>query len=310
MKITLHKILIFILSCLGIALLTSYLGALNWTFDLFSHFIFQYLILTIITLVVCAFIKKYKTILYFSPILALLTFSVFSIYFGGNKNIELQNTVKISCINILSSNKNYKDVGAYIENESPDILILLEMNRLWETNLESSLLSFPNKLVINRTDNFGIAMYSKLPLSNIRKELIGTNDTPSITADFLIDNKKTTLLATHTLPPMGPEQFFKRNNQLEAITEFRKKIKNGFILVGDLNTSSYSYHFNKLLKESNLVDSRKGFGILSTWPTWMPLAYTTLDHCLISKGIMVKSRDVGNQVGSDHFPINIELGYN
>ena len=225
MKITLHKILIFILSCLGIVTLISFLGGLNWSFDLFSHFTFQYLILTIVTLIICAIIKKYKSILIFSPLLLLLTFKVCSIYFGGNKNIELKNTVKISCVNLLSSNKKYKDVSTYIENESPDILILLEINVLWESNLESSLLDYSNKLVINRPDNFGIAFYSKIPLTNISEEYVGTLETPSIRADFLMNNKATTILATHTLPPMGPEQFIRRNNQLEAISEFKKQIQ-------------------------------------------------------------------------------------
>ena len=140
LKTTPHLILLIILPSLTIATLASYLGMINWIFDLFSHFIVQYLSLTIISLLLCVVIKKYKSALVFSPLLLILCFEVFSIYFGGNINTELKNSTKITCINILSSNTNFSEVERYIEKENPDILILLEMTSIWESKLNQCLI--------------------------------------------------------------------------------------------------------------------------------------------------------------------------
>ena len=44
-----------------------------------------------------------------------------------------------------------------------------------------------------------------------------------------------------------------------------------------------------------------------TWPTYNPLLWIPIDHCLVSPEIIVTDRQIGPDVGSDHYPIVVDL---
>lgn len=307
MKKLLYYSLIAALTFTSIATIIGYFGTDNWFFDLFSHFKFQYFILLVLGITILL-LMKYRIGLYFLPFALITGLNIVPLYFGGTKNTDIQETVKIVCINLLSSNREFDSVKAFINSESPDVLVLQEMTELWQMMLEQTLAAYQYETVIPRTDNFGIALYSRIDRTSSEVTNIGNSGLPSIEAQFNIGKDSLTILATHPLPPVGKEYFDSRNDQLMALSNFAVSAKNELILIGDLNCSSFSNHFKKLIKNTNLIDTRKGFGILPTWPTWFSLAKTTLDHCLVSEGITVKSRRVGQFIGSDHLPIIVELG--
>lgn len=308
MKKLLFYILTSIVASTSIFCVLGYFGTNNWTLDLLSHFKTQYLIILIFGTVLIFILKKRRIALIFIPFIVLSAYDILPLYFGGNKNKSLTESTKIVCINLLSLNGQFEDVEHYIFDKCADIVILQEFTTLWQLMLEPKLAEYEYRLTIPRDDNFGIAVYSKINFSELKKIEIGNAGVPSITGDFRIANTAVTLLATHPLPPVGNDYFEHRNLQLSELGKFVSNAKNEIVLIGDLNTSSFSIHFKKLIRESKLIDSRNGFGLLTTWPTWFSLAGTTLDHCLISKGISVKAREVGDNIGSDHLPIFVEIG--
>ncbi len=287
--------------------LLGYLGGVSWIFDLFSHFKAQYLLILLFGGGMI-FISNKKLGLLFMLFIVLLFIEVVPIYFGGQKNVDLTNSTKIICINLLSSNTEYKEVARFITSEAPDVLVLQEITSRWEAMLEPSLKDYTSRLVVPREDNFGIAVYSKVNISNLKELQFGDSRSPSIRADLFLHDRKVSLLAAHTMPPIGYANSEIRNHQLSELSTLVSGLENEVVLIGDLNISSFSSHFKKLINSSNLVDSRKGFGLLPTWPTWFYPMQTTLDHCLVSEGIQVKSRKVGRNMGSDHLPIIVEFG--
>ena len=307
-KKSISKITLILLLLTVLVTLLSYLGDYGWFFDLWSHFKLQYLTVLLIGSLILLWGRKWKLVAFCLPFLMLNAVDIVPLYSGGNKDTSVKNTAKINCINVLSSNKDVDAVVAYLKQTKPDLVVFLEFTSTWEQQLDPHLTSYSNRILIPRTDNFGIAVYSKIPLTSQEERTLGNAELPSILISFKINNRKVQLLATHPLPPMGNQTFDLRNNQLKAIARLAKTSKSEFILMGDLNTSSYSTHFKRLIEDSNLIDSRKGFGVLATWPMWFSPASITLDHCLVSKGIAVKSRKVGEFVGSDHLPIFIEIG--
>ena len=79
------------------------------------------------------------------------------------------------------------------------------------------------------------------------------------------------------------------------------------MVVGDLNTSPWSPVFHDLLRASGLRDGRAGHGIQPTWPSLFPLLWTPIDHCLVSRGLIVQRFQRGPYVGSDHFPLIVDI---
>lgn len=307
MKKFLFYILVLSVAVTALFSILGYFGQTNWKLDLFSHFKWQYLII-LTTGTIIIFFRRRKLSLIFIPFIIAILLDILPLYFGGNKDKSLTETTKIVCINLLSSNGQFEDVENYIKQKNPDLIVLQEFNTLWQMMLEPKLNDYQFRLTIPRGDNFGIAVYSKLKVTELEELKIGEAGVPSIQGEIELGSTRAKFIATHPLPPVDTWYFDHRNTQLAELAELVSEQETEVIVIGDLNTSSYSTHFKSLVSNTELIDTRRGFGQLTTWPTWFNLARTTLDHCLVTKGISIKSREVGEHIGSDHLPIYVELG--
>ena len=79
------------------------------------------------------------------------------------------------------------------------------------------------------------------------------------------------------------------------------------MLMGDLNTTPWAPTFRDFLDSSGMRDSRGGFGLQVTWPTYLPPLLIPIDHALVSPDISVRHFEVGPSVGSDHYPLLLDF---
>src|SRR5262249_6462450 len=93
---------------------------------------------------------------------------------------------------------------------------------------------------------------------------------------------------------------------LAALGERARDAGGSRIIIGDLNSTDGSAHFRDLLRVSGLRDSRLGFGRQPSWPT-MGFYRIAIDHALVSDDLAVVDRRPGPNVGSDHFPLILDL---
>jgi len=100
-----------------------------------------------------------------------------------------------------------------------------------------------------------------------------------------------------------------RDDQLRAAAKFLANKPKPSILLGDLNVTPWSSPFQHLLRQGGLRDTAIGFGIHPTWPSYLWPMRIPIDHCLVSPGLRATKREVGRNVGSDHFPLLIELEF-
>ncbi|SHI98108.1 Uncharacterized conserved protein YafD, endonuclease/exonuclease/phosphatase (EEP) superfamily [Mesonia phycicola] len=281
-----------------------------WFTDILANFKFQYIIIAILLLVlVLVFIqKKIWSLTLLIPSIIFNAYYILPYYLPSPQvSIVKPEQLKVTSINLLSSNSEINLVEKYIKSENPEVLILLEFTPQWQLNLQSTLAEYPYKKLVPRTDNFGIALISKKPITAEVQDLISTGK-PSIIAEVQVNQKKIDIIATHPFPPLGKLAFEARNKQMNYLIKNRSAFSDRLLILGDFNNSSFSNHFQQLIKE-DLKDSRLGFGLLPTWPANFSILQTTLDHCLVSKNITVINRSIGNNIGSDHLPISIEIEF-
>lgn len=81
------------------------------------------------------------------------------------------------------------------------------------------------------------------------------------------------------------------------------------MLLGDLNVTPWSKHFQQLLDRTGLLDSSSGYGVQPSWPNFSWLLRIPIDHCLHSSDIVIDQRKVGPDVGSDHYPIIVDFSF-
>lgn len=284
-----------------------------FVFDMLVQYSIYALIIAFFLLIIYHYsIRKEqkKNVLYLLPIF-IIPYIVYqemgNFYFGDNNKGEESN-FKIISINIFSQNNDFQYLREYLSKETSDVLILQELTPAWQKNVEFVRKKYPYYKEEARSNNFGIAIYSKIPLDTVITRKYIDKGHPSLIAQIQVNGKALSILATHPVPPLPNQaRFEKRNKQYQLIKEDIENLSTeNIILMGDLNTTIYSPNFN-LLKSDKMKDARSGFGLVNSWNAFIPLLRTNIDQCWVSEPIKVTNFYRGSDIKSDHFPIVAEL---
>lgn len=309
-----------LLAGLTAATLLGFLGRFFWLFDLLSPFRVQLFQLALV-LIGIAIWKRNNRLLIVSVAVACLNYAfVLPLYFGKPPPAT-QKPARAMLMNILASNGNTQRVLDAIEQADPDILLLEEVTPKWADELAG--LDYPYRVEEVRTDCFGIMLLSRYPLSNthgvyltgrarspsgpLPHERMDRRSVPTLIATVHLPQGEITVIGTHPLPPIGPDYSRLRNLQLMELPYLVYKQSKPVLLIGDLNVSPWSYWFRRLLSESGLKNSMKGFGFQPSWPAENRLLRIPIDHVLHGEQIVIHNRAVGGSVGSDHLPVIVDF---
>jgi endonuclease/exonuclease/phosphatase (EEP) superfamily protein YafD len=300
---------------------TSYLGLRTQVIDLASNFKVQYLVISflIFILFLCTRKKAWKVISLVILLINLLEvipwyLPALSLSQPGNANL------RVFQLNIAPNNPQFEQILSLVRKENPDIAVFLEADKQWIPRLRSLEDILPYRFEANyrgsAPEGIKQAIYSKLPLENAARKLFA-DDRTSLVADINYQGQVISIIATHPIVPIRRKLFYLRNLQLQQLSKYAREIKNPVILSGDLNTTMWSPYYKQFERISRLHNTRKGFGILPSWPYGdqysryiglvMPLVKIPIDHCMISSQIRTVNTRVGPSVGSDHLPLISDL---
>lgn len=214
--------------------------------------------------------------------------------------------VTVLSLNVHTYNRQHDAVLELIEQHDPDVLMLYEVNQRWIDALAQLAEQYPTKVLKPRTDNFGIAVYTRMQVE-LAEVLDFGADVPSVELGANVNGNPVAMLATHPLPPIGSEYAVARDRQLSAIAAWARVRDMPTLVAGDLNITPWSPYFRRLLTDGGLRDSSRGQGINSTWRPIRWLPGIPIDHVLLSGGWQLTGHDVGPDVGSDHRPVVVNL---
>ena len=84
-------------------------------------------------------------------------------------------TVSIISLNVYTANQNKSAVVSYLRDRQPDLIAFLEVDDKWAAAFQEMNDLYPHQLLHPRSDNFGIGLLSKWPLTEPRVvEFAGT----------------------------------------------------------------------------------------------------------------------------------------
>jgi endonuclease/exonuclease/phosphatase (EEP) superfamily protein YafD len=209
--------------------------------------------------------------------------------------------------NILGTNANYNQLLMAMRKAEADILLLVEVRRNHLEQLLPALADYPFHFAQPDVKNFGLAIFSRLPLESVQALTLDETCTPALVARIQQGETSFMLLAIHPYPPKSRSQAAQRDHQLELTTGFVTQQPGELILAGDLNSTSWSHAFQQLLNDSHLLDSRQGIGLQPSWPAGYPMLRVPIDHVLHTPGITIHRRQLGLRIGSDHLPIIVDF---
>ena len=291
-----------------LALLPSWVGHLgdfHWALDLLSHFRWQYL--AVAGLVAAwALWRRQRGVL----VAALLTLAMNGWLIGrlashpeiSREAVAPDFHLKVMSLNVLTSNPNKPRVLDAILKTDADVVFLMEVNQEWMQAMEPLKARYPHFYSQPREDNFGIALFSKIPWTDEKVLWLGKASVPSLEVRLKHDGREFRVIGTHPLPPMGPTYAILRNQQLKKLAEHASRQALPVLVMGDLNATPWS-HGMHILQE----DGKLGYRSLEApWaPTWRAgsIFGIPIDHILCTSPFIIAERSVGPDVGSDHRPL-------
>jgi endonuclease/exonuclease/phosphatase (EEP) superfamily protein YafD len=285
----------------------GFLGTASWALNVLSHFRIQYFICLSVAVAALLLLRMRWSALVFGLFAAVNLVLILPLFVGKQQMPDSGRAVRSMLINVNLWNSQYDLVKQSIRDANPDVVVLEEVSSEWMRQLAEIVEIYPHREIRPREDCFGIAMLSKYPFKKSGIEYLGTAGVPSVFAEVDVDGKSVLVLGTHPLPPSGPDHARLRNEQLAAISAFLQDVKLPVILLGDLNATPWCPYFRKLLSNTGLKDTGRGYGVQPTWPSHNPLLRIPIDHCLVSQGIVVTHREVGPYTGSDHYPLIVDV---
>ena len=204
-----------------IATIGGFLGRFGWVLDELSHFRLQYALALLILAGVFAWRRRRKASLVFTGFAAVNFVLLAHYYFtGAAAGPPGDPTIRVVLINVHTENRGYDRVAAFIRRIKPDVLVLEEVDEVWMKHLAKLQEDLPHFCAEPQSDNFGIALFSRLPLTHASIEYFGSAEVPSVIAEVRVEGSRVRIVGTHPLPPGGADQARLRNEQLSAVAGF------------------------------------------------------------------------------------------
>ena len=292
--------------CAGVGL--AFLARLWWVFELACHFRPHQAVLLWLAAGFWFWMKR-RWLAGLCGTLALLNTLMVAALFLPPSTGPLPGSQKLRLLslNVHMANERADLVLDCLRKADADIILLMEVNDRWMNSLSTLNESYPFRITAPREDNFGIALFSRLPLANSKVVEIGGAEVPSIATEAEWPGGRFFLLGTHPLPPGSAAYAAWRNEQLKAVATLVRPQALPVIVAGDLNLTPWSPYFSALLKQSGLKNTSQGLGLFNSWPGTLAGMGIPIDHCLVSQDWIVLAKRTGPPVGSDHLPVVVEI---
>ena len=222
--------------------------------------------------------------------------------------------LRVASINVLFHNTHYARVAAFLRRAHPDVAVLVEITPRWRAALDSLRDEFPWQYYAQGhdapgRDSHGTLLLSRWPVERIETVPMGSHADPTVAAALNVRGRTLHLIGVHPSWPIGPAVSAERNRELSQLAVRARATPAPLIVAGDFNVTAFSPHFQTFVAQSGLRWAAQGAGWQPTWPTLLPVGGIQIDHAFVSSGIAVRRFSRGPNVGSDHWPILIDLDW-
>lgn len=223
---------------------------------------------------------------------------------------------RLMVANVEYTNGNYNEVLSVIESQDADLLLIVEMNDAWKSNLEPLESRYPYRVEEVRDEGLGLALWSKIELTDTRVEYLVSERRPSIFASLKdAHSVPVHFVGIHPTPP-GLDDSTKggrRNSRVRdaelvlVAEEIRESNDSLWIVAGDFNDVAWSSTTLLFKKLTGMKDPRVGRMLLSTFHSEYPLLRYPIDLVFLPNQSTIGKLDRVKLPGSDHFALVLDF---
>ena len=293
----------------GAATAIGFAGRAWWFFDLFAHFRPQYVVVGVLLALLLAGARNARWAAGALVIAAANLVPIVPLYLARAEAAHATpaQSLRLMSFNVFGFNHDHERTLRYVRAELPDVLVLIEITPEWVPAVRELAAQYPHQWVNVGDHASGIAMMSREPPASVATLNLAESGVPSYLLTFEHPGAALAVLGTHLSWPLGSRVSATRNRQLAAIAKLARTSPHPLVVLGDLNITPFSPHFARTLRAGGLQRCVAGVGLTPTWPARIVPFYIQIDHCLASEGVVAWNFRTGEYLGSDHYPIAVEV---
>ncbi len=217
--------------------------------------------------------------------------------------------IKLLTSNVLMHNRDACRLLNLVHIHEPHVLCVLESDQWWQEQLDG-LSGYPHRVAHPLDNLYGMHVYSRLPLEDVSTEFLVEDGIPSMHMRLCMPGgARVSFHVVHPTPPAPGEneRSTERDVELVLLANRVKDKELPVLVTGDLNDVAWSPTTRLFRRLSGLLDPRIGRGMYNTFSAEYPLLRWPLDHVFVSTHFRVTGAQRLPAIGSDHFPILMEL---
>lgn len=215
--------------------------------------------------------------------------------------------LRVAQFNVLQPNKSSTGVLDAVRASDADVLSFQEVDPVWAAVLTRALAeTYPFHRVVPRTDCYGIAVFSRLPVERFEElDLLGA---PAIEAQVQTPSGIVTLTSVHARSPLPHAAYLKRNAQMDRLAARMLNVGGPQVVVGDLNAVEWDHALVRFRQRTGLAGAPAYEP--ATFPSVFGLALIPIDHIYSTKQLCVGATTAKRLPGSDHKALVADLHWN
>jgi len=224
-----------------------------------------------------------------------------------------EHSFRLLISNVRMENEAYERLLQTVEENDPDIILAVETDKKWAAALGCLAKSYPHIVRHPQENYYGLMLFSRLPLKETHIEFLVQDDVPSVHTVFeLPSGVEVSLHGIHPRPPEPIRDQLSTPRDAELVIvgrRVREEDHRPTVVAGDLNDVAWSPTSELFLRLSGLLDPRIGRGFYNSFNADSKIQRYPLDHVFHSEHFRLVDLQVLSSIGSDHFPVLIELSY-
>lgn len=228
----------------------------------------------------------------------------------ATQNDDPERRLRILTSNVLASNRNADVLAHLIERYRPDVVVTLESDAWWESQLDRLQDRMPHVIRCPLDNLYGMHVYSRLPLEDASTVFLVEEGVPSMhVLARLPCGAGVRMHFLHPSPPSPTEnpESTERDAELVLVAKSVAQSSQPIVVTGDLNDVAWSATTRLFRKISGLLDPRIGRAMYNTFHASLPFLRWPLDHIFHSHHFAVRGIRRLRLRGSDHLALLTEL---
>jgi endonuclease/exonuclease/phosphatase (EEP) superfamily protein YafD len=234
--------------------------------------------------------------------------------------------LKLVSFNLWYRNADPAATLAYLAHSDADVIGLVETTPRLKAALAPLKVLYPYSVdCIGKDPSCEIMLLSKVPLQNAYAGKIDGSYPYVAEAEVDWGGRPVTVVMTHlswpflvpttalnatTLEPASPElpnvPWLAQSQQAANLAAHVNKLPRDLVLLGDFNNASWS-RVQIAIREATGLDNRGHY--LPSWPAFTgPVFRLPIDQVFVRGGLRISAMRLGPSVGSDHLPVEAEVG--